>query len=249
MTQPTVVISGGSSGIGLATAQRMAMQGYRVAIVARCLQRLQAAAQRIGNGTLHFSADLSQRAEIEALMPRLIQALGTVDVLINNAGFTRVISVDTPLAQAEQQWNAVIDGNLKSTFLFTQAMLPHLRKPGGRIVNISSIAAQCGSGNPGALGYSAAKAGVVGLTVSLARELGPQGITVNAIAPGYIADTRFFGTGLPAATIDAITADTPLARTGRVEDVAEAALWLASPAAAFITGTLLPINGGARVGS
>lgn len=248
MTQRTAIITGGSSGIGLAIAQQLAQQDYRIAIVARDPQRLQQAARQIGPGTRHYTADLSRRGEVEEVVARLAEDLGTVDVLVNNAGFTRVIAADTPLAQAEREWDAVIEGNLKSTFLFTLAMLPHLRKPGGRIINLSSIAAQCGSGSPGALGYSAAKAGVQGFTLNLARELGPQGITVNAIAPGFIADTRFFGAGLPQDRIDAIAAETPLARTGRVEDIAAAALWLASEQASFITGTITSINGGARVG-
>lgn len=246
MTQRTAVITGGSSGIGLAIAQQLAQQGYRIAIVARNPQRLQQAAQQIGHGTRYYAADLSQRSAVEEVAAQLAADLGTLDVLINNAGFTRVIAADTPLAQAEQEWDAVIDGNLKSTFLFTLAMLPHLRKPGGRIINLSSIAAQCGSA--GALGYSAAKAGVQGFTLSLARELGEAGITVNAIAPGFIADTRFFGAGLPQDRIDAIAAETPMGRTGRVEDIASAALWLASKEASFITGTVTSINGGARVG-
>ncbi|MGE6468816.1 SDR family NAD(P)-dependent oxidoreductase [Serratia proteamaculans] len=248
MTQRTAIITGGSSGIGLAIARQLAQQDYRVAIVARDPQRLQQAAQQIGPDTRYYSADLSRRGPVEDVVAQLAADLGTVDVLINNAGFTRVIAADTPLAQAEQEWDAVIEGNLKSTFLFTLAMLPHLRKPGGHIINLSSIAAQCGSGSAGALGYSAAKAGVQGFTLSLARELGELGITVNAIAPGFIADTRFFGAGLPQDRIDAIAAETPMGRTGRVEDIASAALWLASKEASFVTGTITSINGGARVG-
>lgn len=248
MTQRTAIVTGGSSGIGLAIAQQLAQQGYRVAIVARDPQRLRQAAQEIGPATRYYSADLSRRGPVEDVVAQLAADLGTVDVLINNAGFTRVIAANTPLAQAEQEWDAVIEGNLKSTFLFTLAMLPHLSKPGGRIINLSSIAAQCGSGSAGALGYSAAKAGVQGFTLSLARELGQLGITVNAIAPGFIADTRFFGAGLPQDRIDAIAAETPMGRTGRVEDIASAALWLASKEASFVTGTITSINGGARVG-
>lgn len=117
MTQRTAIITGGSSGIGLAIARQLAQQDFRVAIVAREPQRLQQAAQQIGPDIRYYSADLSRRGPVEDVVAQLAADLGTVDVLINNAGFTRVIAADTPLAQAEQEWDAVIEGNLKSTFL------------------------------------------------------------------------------------------------------------------------------------
>src|SRR4029453_5719592 len=115
-----------------------------------------------------------------------------IDVLVNNAGGIGVLDDDAPLAEAERVWDEGVDANLKGPFLMSRAALPHLRRPGGRIVNLSSVAAFTGRGGP----YAAAKAGVVGLTYSLALELGPLGITANAVAPGFIADTEFFGGGL-----------------------------------------------------
>ncbi|WP_132531890.1 SDR family oxidoreductase, partial [Pseudomonas aeruginosa] len=172
-----------------------------------------------------------------------------LDVLVNNAGFTRKIAATTPLAEAEREWDALLDGNLKSAFLMSLAVLPHFAEEGGRIIHIGSIAAQTGSGSPGALGYAAAKAGLHGFGVALARELGSRGITVNSVAPGYIADTRFFPGGLDPQRVAAIVGETPLGRTGRVEDIAAAVAWLASPEAGFVTGTVVSVNGGWRVGN
>ena len=244
MTQRTAIITGGSSGIGLAIAQQLAQQDYRIAIVARDPQRLQQAARQIGSGTRHYAADLSRRGEVEEVAARLAEDLGTVDVVVNNAGFTRVIAADTPLAQAEREWDAVIEGNLKSTFLFTLAMLPHLRKPGGRIINLSSIAAQCGSGSPGALGYSAAKAGVQGFTLNLARELGPQGITVNAIAPGYMDTDNTEALRNDPDRNRSIMERIPAARWGTPSDLDTALLFFAAPASSYVTGQILAVDGG-----
>ncbi len=217
----TALVTGGSSGIGLAIARRLRQQGYRIALVARDSQRLQCAAAQLGGGAL--------------------QALG----ITGHQG----IAATTPLAEAEREWDALLDGNLKSAFLMSLAVLPHFAEEGGRIIHIGSIAAQTGSGSPGALGYAAAKAGLHGFGVALARELGSRGITVNSVAPGYIADTRFFPGGLDPQRVAAIVGETPLGRTGRVEDIAAAVAWLASPEAGFVTGTVVSVNGGWRVGN
>jgi 3-oxoacyl-[acyl-carrier protein] reductase len=124
------------------------------------------------------------------------------------------------------------------------AVAPHLRRPGGRIVNISSIAAFTGGSRAGSVAYAAAKAGVLGMTYGFARELSPQGITVNAIAPGLVAGTAFFGGPLPEERLSGIVSQTPAGRPGSPEDIAAAALYLASPAASFVTGEVLNINGG-----
>jgi 3-oxoacyl-[acyl-carrier protein] reductase len=244
----TALVTGGSSGIGLAIARALAAKDYRVAVVARDAERLQRAVVDIGPRATWYAADLSHRESVEAAIASISKDLGHIDVLINNAGLMRSISAGTPLAEAEKLWDEVLDGNLKSTFLITLASLPHLSSPGGRIVNISSIAAQAGSSRPGGLAYSAAKGGVQGFTLSLARELGSKGITVNAVAPGFIPNTRFFGGGVPEERVQAIVAETPVGRAGNPEDIANAVCWLVSREASFVTGTTISVNGGWRVG-
>ncbi|MGU2195685.1 SDR family NAD(P)-dependent oxidoreductase [Pseudomonas aeruginosa] len=244
----TALVTGGSSGIGLAIARRLRQQGYRIALVARDSQRLQRAAAELG-GVPWMATDLSRREAVEAVAAWVGDTFQGLDVLVNNAGFTRKIAATTPLAEAEREWDALLDGNLKSAFLMSLAVLPHFAEEGGRIIHIGSIAAQTGSGSPGALGYAAAKAGLHGFGVALARELGSRGITVNSVAPGYIADTRFFPGGLDPQRVAAIVGETPLGRTGRVEDIAAAVAWLASPEAGFVTGTVVSVNGGWRVGN
>ncbi len=171
----TALVTGGSSGIGLAIARRLRQQGYRIALVARDSQRLQRAAAELG-GVPWMAADLSRREAVEAVAAWVGDTFQGLDVLVNNAGFTRKIAATTPLAEAEREWDALLDGNLKSAFLMSLAVLPHFAEEGGRIIHIGSIAAQTGSGSPGALGYAAAKAGLHGFGVALARELGSRGI-------------------------------------------------------------------------
>lgn len=250
-TQPSprsALVTGGSSGIGLAIARHLQQQGYRVALVARDRRRLEAVSAELG-GVAWMAADLARRDDVEAVAAWIGETFDTLDVLVNNAGFTRLVAATTPLAEAEREWDALLAGNLKSAFLMSLALLPRFAEEGGRIIHIGSIAALAGSGSPGALGYAAAKAGLHGFGLALARELGPRGITVNSVAPGYIADTRFFPGGLDPQRVAAIVGETPLGRTGRVEDIAAAVAWLASPEAGFVTGTVVSVNGGWRVGN
>jgi 3-oxoacyl-[acyl-carrier protein] reductase len=238
-----IVVTGGGSGIGRAVAGAFAQVGDCVAIIGRDAEKLRAAADALGPTARWYRADVSQRAEVTDAVAAIVTEMGGIDVLINAAGFVLGIRADTPLAEAEETWNAEIGTNLTGSFLMAMAVAPHLPRPGGRIVNISSIAAFTGGSGGGAIGYAAAKAGVLGLTYGLARALSAEGITVNAIAPGFIAETGFTG-AWPAERVHGIIAQTPAGRGGTADDIAAAARYLASPEASFITGEVLNVNGG-----
>ncbi|MDN7697725.1 SDR family oxidoreductase [Burkholderia semiarida] len=247
--QRTAIVTGGSSGIGFAIASRLVQDGYRVALVGRDAARLEAAVARLGGAAVGEAGDLSVRRDAEAVVAAIVARWPRIDVLVNNAGRTARVSANTEASEAEAVWDTVLDANLKSLFLTTMAVLPHLADRAARIVNIGSIAARAGSLLPGGLAYAAAKAGVEGFTVALARELGPRGATVNTVAPGYIAGTRFFGDGGVAPAVAAmIRAQTPAGRAGQPDDVADAVAWLAGPRASFVTGATIAVNGGWRVG-
>lgn len=246
------IVTGGSRGIGLAISKQLLEEGYQVIIIARnkaaMEQALAELQQRYPNRITGYCADLSQLAEVTRVVQYISQQFDTVDVLINNAGSTRHVNVETPLEQAEQLWQETLAGNLTSSFLMTMALVSYFIK-GARVINISSIAAQEGSIYPGAIAYAAAKAGIHGLTVSLARELGMWNITVNAIALGFVDTTNFFGEkGLSSEVKQVFATGTAIGRNGVPNDIASTACWLASEAAAFVTGVIIPVNGGWRVG-
>jgi 3-oxoacyl-[acyl-carrier protein] reductase len=243
MQNRVVVITGGGSGIGKAIAGTFARNQAQVVIVGRRNDSLQATAQELGPNCHWQQANVSQRNQVAAAVKAIVDQYGKIDVLVNNAGFVRGITTDLPLDQAEQVWDDEIGTNLKGAFLMSIAIAPHLPRPGGRIINISSIAAFTGGSRPGAIGYAAAKSGLLGMTYALARELSPQGITVNALAPGFIADTEFTGQW-PEERVKGIIAQTPVGRAGQASDVAASVLFLASPEASFITGEVLNVNGG-----
>lgn len=237
------VITGGSSGIGFGVAQAFVAAGYRVRLVARTETRLREAAAKLGAAASWRRADVGLCEEAE----QAVADLDRVDVLVNAAGFIRAVDLAMPKEEAEANWRAVIAANLTGGFLMARALAPRLASPGGRVINISSIGAQTGGSRPGGLAYAAAKAGLHGLTFALARELAPRGATANVVAPGFVADTGFTG-AWPAERVAAIVAETPLGRAGAPADVAGAALWLASEAASFVTGAVIPVNGGWRIG-
>lgn len=242
MDKRVVIVTGGGTGMGRAIAEAFVRAGEQAVILGRREEVLQGTAQAIGAAWRR--ADVSRREEVAAAVSWVMGEFGRIDVLVNNAGFVRGVSTRMALEEAERVWDEELDTNLKGAFLMSLAVAPHLRRPGGRIVNISSIAAYTGGSRGGAIGYAAAKAGVHGLTMGLARELSAQGITVNAVVPGLIAQTEFFGGPLPEERLQSVVAQIPAGRPGKPEDVAAAVLFLASPEAAFITGEVLNVNGG-----
>jgi 3-oxoacyl-[acyl-carrier protein] reductase len=231
------LVTGGSRGIGAAISRELAKAGARVALNYRAGQ--EAADEIAGEiGGLAIQADVSNPEEVQALIERVEGELGDIDALVNNAGVTR----DTLIARmTDDDWQTVIDTNLRGTFNTSRAVSRKmLRRRAGSIVNLSSVVGV--HGNPGQANYAASKAGIIGLTKALARELGSRGVRVNAIAPGYIA------TELTDVLNDEqrglILQNTPLGRLGEPEDIAGAVRFLCSDEAAFITGEVLLVDGG-----
>jgi 3-oxoacyl-[acyl-carrier protein] reductase len=242
------VVTGGSSGIGRAIATAFAHQGDQVIITARHAEELRAAAEAIGVNCGWQRADVSQSEQVAATVEAIVVQFGHIDVLVNNAGLSRGLFPEMTLAQAEEVWDLELDVNLKGAFLMSYAAAPHLTRPGGRIINISTDGALTGAVGLRTMGYVSAKAGLLGLTRAQAREYGPQGITANGIAPGFIAGTGATNR-VPEDTLQSIAAQLPVRRSGSGDDIAVAALFLASPEAGFITGELLNVNGGRVFGA
>jgi 3-oxoacyl-[acyl-carrier protein] reductase len=252
MADRTVVVSGGGTGIGRAVARRFAAAGDRVLIIGRRPGVLAEAAREIsaagGPGTVQVAAlDLADPGQVATFAADFLPPGAEVDVVVNAAGGTGP-SVPAPpdgtLADVAAAWRATLDLNVTTAVLLTAALLPVLTRPGGRVINISSIAALRGGGTA----YAAAKAALHGWSYTLAGQLGPDGITVNVIAPGYVEDTEFFGDAMTTQRRQNLIGATMVGRPGRPDDIAAAAEYLAAPDASYVTGQVIQVNGGALVG-
>jgi 3-oxoacyl-[acyl-carrier protein] reductase len=241
LTGQTALVTGGSQGIGRATALVLAQCGADVAVMARTAEKCEAVAEELratGRRALAVPGDLGKAEEIEAGVKRVVAELGPISILVNNAAITRD---GLALRMKRDDWDAVIETNLTGVFLITQQVLPLMMKARtGRIINLTSVVAQ--SGNVGQVNYITAKAGIIGLTKALAREYATRNITVNAVAPGYIATPMT--AALNEAAKEAMMSQIPLKRAGRDSDVAHAVAFLASDEAGYITGHVLNVNGG-----
>ena len=232
------VVTGGSRGIGLAIAQTLAGAGAKVAVLARDGARAQEAAKGLGGGAQGYACDVSDAAQAEATLGAVDKALGPVDILVNNAGITK----DNLLFRiGEDDWDQVLDINLKGAFLMTKlAARGMIKRRWGRVVNITSVVGL--TGNKGQSNYAASKAGLIGFTKAVAKELASRNVLVNAVAPGYI-DTEMTR-GIAQEAQQALQAAIPLGRLGQGADVAAAVLFLASDWASYITGQVLVVDGG-----
>lgn len=241
MTNRTALITGASRGIGKACALALSEAGVRVALAARNVELLETLASEVrsrGHEAFVVALDLTSPESIKAAVAKVAKEFGRIDILVNNAGMTKD---GLALRMKKDDWDVVLATNLTGAFLMSQQVLQGMmRERWGRIINISSVVAEMG--NPGQSNYVASKAGLIGFTKSLAHEMGSRNITVNAVAPGFVETDMTHG--LPPELKEKMLANIPLRRIGQPEDIAGAVVFLASDAAAYVTGHVLDVNGG-----
>jgi 3-oxoacyl-[acyl-carrier protein] reductase len=248
LTGRTALVTGASRGIGRGVAIALARQGADVAVNYRenapAAEEVVGEISRLGRRALAIQGSTADgRQACEGIVTAALEAFGKVDILVNNAGITRD---DLLMRMDEEAWDAVIDTNLSGPFWMTRAVArPMMKARHGRIINMSSVAGRIG--NAGQANYASAKAGLIGLTKTTARELASRNITCNAIAPGFV-DTEILAT-MPSGALEALLQLTPLGEIGKVEDVAAAAVYLASDEARYVTGQVLGVDGGLAMGS
>jgi NAD(P)-dependent dehydrogenase (short-subunit alcohol dehydrogenase family) len=244
-TKQVAIVTGGGSGIGLAIAEKFADHGMQTIIIGRDEVKLKKAKDQLGNNCFAICADLSNLSVIPALVEKIILEFGQIDVLVNNAG----INLKKDFAEvSDVEFQSIITTNLSAVFSLSREVVKQMLKQGkGSIINISSMAAQYGL--PKVIAYSASKTAIDGMTRAMAVELSPKGIRVNAIAPGFIK------TDMTAKALDSdperksrVFARTPMGYMGEPADIGEAALFLAGNAAKYITGVVLPVDGGNSIG-
>ena len=241
------LVTGAGHGIGAAIALALADAGADVVVgygrSAVAAQEVVDLAAEHGVRTTAIGADVTVTEEVDGLVTRAVEFLGGLDIVVCNAG--HLVGRRTVEEMGDEHFDAVVSVNLGSTFRTVRAAIPHLRaSPAGRVVTMASLAAHNGGG-PGSAVYAAAKAGIIGLTKGLAKELAADAITVNALAPGFIGNTAFHDTFTPTETQQTIVAGIPLRRAGTAVEVASAVVWLCSDGAAFVTGSTVDIDGGA----
>jgi NAD(P)-dependent dehydrogenase (short-subunit alcohol dehydrogenase family) len=243
----SAIITGAASprGLGKATAMLFAEHGARVAILdLNEADAARAAEDLPGEGHMGRACDVTDKAACDAVAEDLIAALGQIDILVNNAGITQPLKL---MEIGAANYDAVLDVNLRGTLYMSQAVIPHMRgRRAGSIVNMSSVSAQRGGGIFGGPHYSAAKAGILGLTKAMARELAPDGIRSNAICPGFIA-TDITAGKLTDEMRAQVLAGIPMGRAGTAQDVAGCCLFLASDLASYVTGSEVDVNGGSLI--
>lgn len=234
------VVTGSTQGIGLAIAKRLAKEGVKVVVTARNIEKVNevvAEIKSVGGEAVGFKCDVTNREEVKSLGEKVVEKYGSIDILVNNAGITRDASFKK---MTDEQWDEVLTGDLKSVFIVTQELSKYMESNKyGRIINLSSVVGL--SGNFGQANYTAAKAGILGFTKTLSVELGKKGITVNAVAPGFIETAMT--QEIPEKIRTEIIASIPVGRTGTPEDIAAAVTFLASEEAGFISGVTLSVNG------
>lgn len=236
------IVTGSSRGIGRAVAVALAKAGASVVINyagrADAAEQTATMVKEIGGTALVIKTDVADAGQVKAMVDKTVEVFGRLDILVNNAGITRDNLI---IRMKDEDWDAVIDTNLKGAFNCCRAAIrPMIKSKNGRIINISSVVGL--SGNPGQVNYSAAKAGIIGLTRTLAGEVGSRNITVNAIAPGFI--TTEMTDGLPTELKEQLTERIPLGRLGAPEEIAGVVAFLCSPDAGYITGQVIAVDGG-----
>jgi 3-oxoacyl-[acyl-carrier protein] reductase len=235
----TALVTGAARGIGLAIASRLAADGARVVVLDIDAKAADAAAKKVGGGAIALAADVTKASEVDAAIAWVVEAWGRLDILVNNAGIT---GRSFPIWElTDEDWSRVIDADLTSVFFCCRAAIKVMLVQGsGRIINIASIAGK--EGNPTLVPYSAAKAGVIGLTKALAKEVCTRGILVHAIAPAVIGTELL--QQMEKSTVDLLVSKIPMGRVGRPDEVAALAAWLASDDCSFTTGAVHDLSGG-----
>ncbi|MBB4839183.1 3-oxoacyl-[acyl-carrier protein] reductase [Sphingomonas kyeonggiensis] len=238
LTGMTALVTGASGGIGSAIAKALAAQGARLAVSGSNVEKLEAFLAELGGDHVALPCNLSDPAQVDALVPQAVEALGKLDILVNNAGVTRD---NLTMRMKDDEWDQVISVNLEAAFrLIRAAAKPMMKARFGRVISITSVVGA--TGNPGQANYAASKAGLVGMSKAVAQELASRNITVNCVAPGFIRSAMT--DVLPEAQKTALLTRIPAGDLGTGEDIGAAVVYLASKEAGYVTGQTLHVNGG-----